>query len=634
MRGLRHCLVLLLALLTIPVAAQQRPIDDFATLPLIERPVLSPDGNRLVAQIGQGGRQFLAVLSFAGGKPVLLGTGENDLNWWRWVGNDWLVVGIGREVPVGSQTIYVRRAVAVSADGKQSRVLAERDAAQSADDVIWASREGTPRVLLSVQKSLYLDRDFWPSVIEYDLTTGRGKTVVGPREGVLEWYADADGVVRMGIGATIDGRSRRLLYRDTASAGFRTVDTARRAGERLTVPAMFLPEPGKALAIADDPDGFGALYALDLQSLTLKEKLYGVNGYDIGWLVGDARGDRALGVALTDERARTHWLDPDFARIQQQVDAAVGKRSARIVSMSDDRGRLLLHIAAADQPGGYYIFDLDGERMKHFAWVSDRLKGARLHPVSTIRYPAKDGTSIAAVVTTPKSAAAGKPLPLIVMPHGGPFARDAEEWDWWAQFLADRGYLVVQPNYRGSSGYGTKFAELGEGQWGLAMQDDLNAAITHLAAAGKADPARVCIVGGSYGGYAALRAAERDPRLYRCAVSFAGVSDLPRLQRYDAQFLRSGARKDWLRTQAPDLRAVSPINNARGFGIPVLMVHGRKDRRVQVSHSREMAERLRGAGKDVTYVEQPEGDHFLTREADRRQFLQLIEQFLAKHNPA
>jgi dipeptidyl aminopeptidase/acylaminoacyl peptidase len=299
---------------------------------------------------------------------------------------------------------------------------------------------------------------------------------------------------------------------------------------------------------------------------------------------------------------------------------------------------MIVHVGSADQPGAYYYYDTNAGAMSLLSKVSSRFSTkTHLGPVKTIHYKARDGLDIAAVLTLPVGSAA-KDLPLILMPHGGPFARDSEDWDWWVQFLAWRGYAVLQPNYRGSSGYGTAFAEKGEGQWGLAMQDDLNDAVDWAVKQGIADPKRVCMVGASYGGYAAMRAAQRDPAKYRCAVSYAGVSDLAAMMRYDRRFLNHSTRQDWLKEQAPDFASVSPVHFASQFATPILLMHGKKDRRVQVNQSREMAEKLKAAGKvegrDYIYVEQPLADHHFSREADRLEFLEQMDAFLKAHNPA
>ena len=299
---------------------------------------------------------------------------------------------------------------------------------------------------------------------------------------------------------------------------------------------------------------------------------------------------------------------------------------------------MIVHVGSADQPGTYYYYDTSAGVMSSLSKISQNFgPGIHLSPVRTIRYKARDGLEITAVLTLP-AGRDPKNLPLILMPHGGPFARDSEEWDWWVQFLAYRGYAVLQPNYRGSSGYGTALAEKGEGQWGLAMQDDLNDAVDWAVKEGIADAKRVCIVGASYGGYAAMRGAQRDGGRYRCAISYAGVSDLSAMMRYDGRFLNHGTRKDWMKQQAPDFASVSPINFAGQLSTPILLMHGRKDRRVQVSQSREMAEKLKAAGKiagrDYIYVEQPLADHFFSRQADRLDFLQRMDAFLKEHNPA
>lgn len=636
MRGLVAFLCLACAPLA-AAAAAPRPVEAYARLPFLESPQLSPDGSKFAARMASNGELFLVIvpLDKADGPPRRIPLGGSDLNWWRWINDDWLLLGVGAEDQVEGRPWYITRVLTVKADGGKINRIGWADAGQNADDLVWVATDGSPRFLLAMQTSIYMDNiGFWPKVFEVDAATGKMRKAVDPRAGVVGWYADAGGTVRMGIGYGADGRRSKLLYRDRDGENFRTVERAdRRKGEALLVPAMFLPEPGKALALSDDDKGFTALWELDLATLERGKQLSAVPGYDLDGIIADPSGARLLGVEVTEQGPSVRWLDPEMAEVQTAIDTALKGWRGRIVSMNRDRSRLLVHVDRADHPGSYFIFERATGTLVRFAWVDEAMKGQRGHPVKSIRYKARDGLEIEALLTLPTGREA-KALPLIVMPHGGPFARDQEGWDWWAQFLADRGYAVVQPNYRGSSGYGTEFAKKGQGQWGLAMQDDLNDAVTHLAKQGVADPRRVCMVGASYGGYAAFRAAQRDGALYRCAVSYAGVSDLPRMRSYDSRFLFSGAASDWLREQAPDLRAVSPIAAPAQFSIPLLVMHGKLDRRVPVSQSRELVEKLKAAGKPVDYVEQPEGDHFFSREQDRLDFLNRLEAFLAKHNPA
>jgi dipeptidyl aminopeptidase/acylaminoacyl peptidase len=226
-----------------------------------------------------------------------------------------------------------------------------------------------------------------------------------------------------------------------------------------------------------------------------------------------------------------------------------------------------------------------------------------------------------------------------VLPHGGPWSRDFETWDafGWTQSLAELGYAVIQPNFRGSTGFGRAWTELADGNWGERMQDDLNDAVTALAQLGIADPSRACMMGWSYGGYAASRAAQRDGSRYRCAISGAGVHDIPAMVRYDRNYLgRYGST--FIGGAATDLREVSPAYHPEQYSTPILIVHGARDQRVPVSQSRDLVRRLRGAGKregvDFVYLEQPRNTHNLPLEEDRIQFLEAVARFLSQHNPA
>ncbi len=449
----------------------------------------------------------------------------------------------------------------------------------------------------------------YPQVIEADLSTGKVKRVVASGStNVFNWYADGDGVVRMGYRFDDDSGAGQLLYRAGNRDSFKTIaKTTRKADHGIAIPALFRPD-GTALAI-DDTDGRSALYEVSLPDLTLGKRVWGSDAYDIDDVVTNRAANGLEGISITERAARTEWIDPALKEIQRQIDAAVAPRTAAIVSRNADRTRLLVLVGSPSQAGALYYYDTANGSMQLFGWQNATLRGRTLSPVSTIHYAARDGTRIESILTLPRGHDA-KNLPLIVMPHGGPFARDAEDWDWWAQYLAELGYAVIQPNYRGSSGYGRDFARKGEGEWGLKMQDDLNDAIGWAAKEGIADPKRVCMIGGSYGGYAAMRAAQRDGALYRCAVSYAGVSDLGAMKRYDAQFLNGKTIGNWLTRQAPDLKAVSPRFAAASFSIPILLVHGKEDRRVPVKQSRMMDAALTEAGKPHDYLEQPLADHF------------------------
>lgn len=607
------------------------PVETFAKLPGMETPKLSPNGTRIAAKMAINGRQVLVIAPLFGGeKPKAVSAGASvDINWWRWVGDDWLAIGVGSQDVLYGEDIYVTRTLGVKADMTKVNRIDWAHSGIRADDVLWVARDGTPRILLSRQTGIENESQWYPQVTEVDLSTGKTKTIAGSQANVFDWYADGAGVVRMGYRYDDDTRKAALLYRGTNGAPFKVI--ARGGKDDIVVPLTFRAD-GTAIA-TDASDGRDEVFEVSLPDLKLGKKLYSADRYDVDGVVENAAGDDIDGVTVTDRFGHIVWMNPALKAVQDSIDKAVGERRARIVSWDRTRTKFLIEVGSPAQAGALYFYDTAIGSMQRYSWQNDALKARALSAVSTIRYKARDGVEVEALLTLPRGHAA-KNLPLIVLPHGGPFARDSEDWDWWTQYLAEAGYAVVQPNYRGSSGYGTAFAKLGEGQWGLKMQDDLDDAITHLAKEGIADPKRVCMAGASYGGYAAMRAAQRSGALYRCAISYAGVSDLQAMQRYDGKFLYGKTRSDWLKKQAPDYRSVSPRFGAQTFSMPILILHGKEDRRVPVKQSRMMAAALKEAGKPYEYIEQPLGDHHFTRAEDRLEFLKAMGAFLAKYNPA
>ena len=294
---------------------------------------------------------------------------------------------------------------------------------------------------------------------------------------------------------------------------------------------------------------------------------------------------------------------------------------------------MLVRIDAPDAPGAIYFYDINEGVLHRIAFLSDRLKGQALNPVKAVRYKARDGLEIEAILTLPKGKVA-KNLPFVVMPHGGPWSHDTLDYDYWAQFVAQLGYGVIQPNFRGSDGYGEEFERKGEGQMGLAMQDDINDALNWAVKEGIADGKRACLVGASYGGYATMWGLARDADLWRCGISISGVASVRREVNDMGNSLYANRNQDAWKRMTPDFAAVSPLNAVDRIKAPLLLVHGKMDVTVDHGQSSSMAAKMRAAGKPVEFLSLPKADHYFTREADRLELLKAMEGFLKKNNPA
>jgi len=311
---------------------------------------------------------------------------------------------------------------------------------------------------------------------------------------------------------------------------------------------------------------------------------------------------------------------------------------AQYVSSSADFSKVVILLEGARHGYRYALVDFDKQKAEG---IGEVYRGITVPlEVRRLTYAAADGLQIPAYLTLPAGKTA-KSLPLIVLPHGGPAERDTAEFDWWSQALAAQGYAVLRPNYRGST-VSTDLLEAGFGQWGRKMQTDLSDGVRYLVKNGIADPARVCIVGASYGGYAALAGVTLDPAVYRCAVSVAGISDLSRMLKWEDEDRGAGDRRGlryWDRffgvsgRKDPAIDAISPIRHIDAVRVPVLLIHGRDDTVVAFEQSQIMFDALRRAGKDVQLVTLKHEDHWLSHSDTRLQMLQATVSFLRAHNP-
>ena len=314
-----------------------------------------------------------------------------------------------------------------------------------------------------------------------------------------------------------------------------------------------------------------------------------------------------------------HWIDPLDEQRYAEVARRFPGRTVTLYSQSQDRQRVVAYVSGPSNPAVYYLVDLRSHTADIVGEEYPGLAHVALGEQRTLVYKARDGAPIAAYLTVPAGGEA-KQLPLVVLPHGGPESRDYPRFDWWAQFLVTRGYAVLQPQYRGSAGFGEAFRLAGRRQWGSLMQDDLTDGVRAMIEQGVADGGRVCIVGASYGGYAALAGAAFTPELYACAVSVNGPANLPEMLAWQVsqRGKESSTAGYWVDSIGsrldPQVLARSPAKAVEHVRAPILLIYSADDTVVPPSQSREMAQALKEHGTPVELVRLEGDDHWLSRE--------------------
>ena len=358
--------------------------------------------------------------------------------------------------------------------------------------------------------------------------------------------------------------------------------------------------------------------------------------HDVEGATTDRYDGRLLAVSIGGLEQRIHWLDADAEGRQASVAAALPGRRVNVSGYSRDGRYAVAFAQSRTNPGAYFLVDFQTNRAEIVGQEYPALAKSPLGPAKLVSYRTRDGYTVPAYLTLPPGIEA-KNLPVVMLPHGGPEARDSISFDWWSQFVATRGYAVLQPQFRGSTGFGEEHRKAGYRQWGRRMQDDVSDGVKYLVDQGIADPTRVCIVGASYGGYAALAGATLTPDLYRCAVSVAGVADLTQMIEWVAGNggPQSPAVKYW-RQHIGDpgsaaVDAISPARHVEKVHAAVMLMHGKDDTIVPFEQSEIMAKVLQKQGKAYELVRLDGEDHWLSRSETRTRMLQELERFLGQH---
>ncbi len=615
------------------------PLEAYGKLPFVEMTALAPDGKLLAYAVTDGEKRQIVIKTVDTGKIVGgLNAGERKVRAIQWAGANHLIItsSITSDIPFVTSP---RSEWFVAVDYN----IARKTQTQLLTKVADTNKPETLNVIFStpdirfigshpfafVQGNVFVDNEGHVGLFKVDLDRGDAATIV------FEGFKGTDGYV-------VDAKGRPLAETEyDGGKGRWLMKVWKGHWAEITRETAPIERPS-LLGLGRDGASIAASFFRDkhdvVRELSPDGATWSAPVQEPDRLIWDPASYRLIGESNLDGDE----LDYSFydAKDQATWNAMLKAYKGSIVtlnSFSDDHRKFVVLVDSPTEGPAYALVDLAAHRGD---WLGDQYKGltpADIGEKRAITYKAKDGLELHGYLTLPPGRTA-KGLPLVVFPHGGPQARDEPGFDWWAQAMASRGYAVLQVNFRGSGGYGWDLLSAGFGEWGRKMQTDLSDGVRWLASQGTIDPSRVCIVGASYGGYAALAGATLDTGVYRCAASVAGISDVRRLIAWDKS--RAGdegaaGKRYELRYMGPEARLseISPLFHIDKVTIPILLVHGKDDTRVPFEQSQIMADALARAGKSVEFVTLPREDHFLSQGATRLKMLQSVVTFLEKYDP-
>jgi len=609
-----------------PAAVAAPPqVEAYGMLPLLEGAKLSPDGT-MVAFLSsvQGHRCLIIHFLEAKKDPAVTCPGNLEVRWFQWKTDRRLLLGVYNSVQFHQRLVTESFLIGVDADGANMKeLLSPRQGRMinfNTDNVVDFLENDPSHVMVTVDTT-----DYFPDVISVDVNTGERSTVMDSTRRIMRWLTDAQGRPRMGL--TVMDRKPAYLYRPESSSDFIKLEGSDIIGDTGFAPLSFSDKPNVIYVSSNHETGRNCIYLYDVEGKKIVDRYACRDNTDIGGLLFNHK--HVIGYVYSDDEPHPVYTDPDWSHDFQAISRKFPSANVALIDRTANGHRELVSIVEPGRPASVYVLDRTPGQPTTLNPLGDErpyIPEDSIAPVKAIDYRARDGLQIHGYLTMPLGKTNG-PIPFVVLPHGGPYARDYLGFDYIAQMFASRGYGVLQPNFRGSTGYGNDFLLAGFREWGRKMQDDITDATKWLIDQKLADPARICIVGWSYGGYAALMGAIREPSLYKCAASMAGPTDLRHVQPGSGQLL-SNVAVPVLNGDRSLIDQNSPAKNADKIMIPILLAHGQQDVNVSIGDSLEMEKALKSAGKSVDTIYFSSDDHFLFREGDRIAFLKKLEEFV------
>jgi dienelactone hydrolase len=613
---------------------------------------LSPDGTTLAVLVAASPteRIKLVALDVKTLKPTLLAQFKStDVDRVDWVSNTRVVFQVADHRAAQADVHEAWGLYAINVDGSYYRQLVSQHGdkffkdSQDRELLPWATRyigtadpvHDSDDVYVAVPALFdHFGSDY--KLKRLNTITGHVKTIETP-PGADGWVFDAGGGLRVTT-TGLNGRDKVML-RDAATGGWSTLADVERFGSIDAIDPVAI-DGDRLFVTATKGRDTRSLYVYDLKAGTLSDKPFlQSDRYDLDPSVVE-QGGKLLGIRYTIDATVTQWFDPRMVALQAKIDASLPETANRISMASRIDAHVYVVESHSDRvPGLFYLYDAERNKLIALGNEHPEVVPARMSGLEPVHYAARDGLDIPAWLTVPQGAER-RNLPLVVLVHGGPFVR-GREWGWnpEVQFLAAQGYAVLEPEFRGSLGYGKRLFTAGWKQWGLAMQDDVADGVKWAVAQGLADPKRVCIAGASYGGYAVLMGLIKDPQLYRCGIDWVGVTDIDLM--YTANW--SDLTRTWAEyglpklvgdrvADAEQLRATSPLRNAAKIHAPLLMAYGGEDWRVPLVHGEKMHDELmKQPGADVQWVVYPDEGHGWATLATNVDFWNRAAAFLDKN---
>ena len=631
------------------------PIERFFNNPVLSSAELSPSGRYLAAISGAPERRdYLAVIDLEDKSAKLVaGYKDVDITAFEWVNDKRLLFNVDDKQAL-DERYRGTGLYAVDRDGSNMLQLADRSGEFNRDNGPYNPNLLDWRTYMLGQPGAQDASAVYVRRVWNDKTTGReavgllkldtltGRSLgAAPRPGLVdEWWLDHNGEPRLVKSA--DKGVTTLHYRDPVTSAWRVLSSFRTYTDNgSTYSPLGFGNDGILYATANAGKDTSAVHTIDLATGALRpEPVIATPGYDFsGHLVRGA--GKLLGVQLRTDGEATMWFDPALQAAQKRLDTAlpgtINLMSFPSQKMSD---WALVRSYSDVRPPIYRLFNLKTGDIDKVGEAYPGIDPARMGRQDLVRYKARDGHEIPALLTSPVNGA--KNAPLVMLVHGGPYLRGTQwGWDPETQFLASRGYAVLEPEFRGSTGYGTAHFRAGLKQWGLTMQDDIADGARWAVAQGIADPTRICIAGASYGGYATLMGLVNDPDLYKCGVSWAGVTDINLM--YDGYWGKnSDMSEEWKQYGMPELvgdqgkdaaqlKATSPIEQAARIKAPLLLAYGNLDPRVPIYHGRQFLAAIRPHNRQVEWIAYPDEGHGWYLPQNRIAFWTRVEKFLEKH---